>query len=316
MEPKKIAVEEVDTAYDLMHKMVHRTPILRSRLLDESTGCTLFVKTENFQRTGSFKMRGASHAVAVLSPEQKEKGVLTHSSGNFAQALALAAKDQGVKAYIVMPENAPKVKVAAVRDYGAEIITSGSRPLDREEMAEEVRQRTGATFIHPSNDRAVILGQATCAYEFHQDRPDLHVIMAPVGGGGLIAGTILATQLLNPSCSIIGAEPFNVDDAYRSLQSRKIETNASAQTIADGLRTNLGDINFPIILGGLERIIRVEEAEIIEAMQWIWERMKLVAEPSAAVPLAAVLKEKERFAGKKVGLILSGGNVDVSDLPF
>jgi threonine dehydratase len=316
MDVKHIEPEEVAKALELFQHLVHRTPILESRLLNELTGCSIYVKTENFQRTGSFKMRGASHAVAILSSEQKGKGVLTHSSGNFAQALALAAKNQGVKAYIVMPENAPKVKVAAVNDYGAEIIVSGSRPLDREEMAEEVRQRTGATFIHPSNDRAVILGQATCAYEFHQDCPDLDIIIAPVGGGGLIAGTILATQTLSPSCKVLGAEPLNVDDAYRSLQSGRIETNSSSNTIADGLRTNLGDINFPIIQGGLERIIRVEESEIIHAMKWIWERMKLVAEASAAVPLAAVLKEKEYFVGKKVGLILSGGNVDVEDLPF
>jgi threonine dehydratase len=307
---------EVVTCQDRIQDFVHRTPVLTSTLLNDYSGAELYFKCENFQKMGAFKIRGATNAVLQLNAAQKHKGVLTHSSGNFAQALALAARDQGIKAYIVMPENAPQVKVNAVRDYGAEIIMCHSDPSSRESMAEEVRVRTGATFIHPSDNKDVIIGQGTAALELFQDYQDLDFLVVPVGGGGLIGGSILAAQAIAPMCKVIGAEPFEADDAFRSLASGKIELNLSTNTIADGLRTYLGEHNFPIILAGVERIVRLKEGEIVSAMRLIWERMKIIVEPSSAICLAAVLSEKEQFAGKRVGILLSGGNVDLAKLPF
>ncbi|MGF1555576.1 threonine ammonia-lyase [Paucihalobacter sp.] len=295
---------------------IHRTPVLKSQLLNHMSGANVFFKCENFQKMGAFKMRGAANAILSLSEAERQKGVVTHSSGNFAQAVALAAKQLGVKAYIVMPKNAPQVKKNAVRAYGGEIIESESTPKAREKMADKIQKETGATFLHPSNQDEVIYGNATAAMELLEDHPDLNVILAPVGGGGLIAGTALATHYFSEKCKVIGGEPAQADDAYRSLKLGKIEFNESVNTIADGLRTNLGDRNFPIIQKHVEKIIRVEEDEIIKAMQLIWERMKIIIEPSCAVPFAAVLKEKHQFKNKNIGIILSGGNVDVRNLPF
>lgn len=295
---------------------IHETPVLTSQLLDDIAGCSLSFKCENFQKMGAFKMRGAANAIASLTHEEREKGVVTHSSGNFAQAVALAAKRLNVKAYIVMPENAPQVKKEAVRAYQGEIVECASTPEAREETAERIKNETGATFLHPSNQDEVILGNGTAAIELLQDQPDLDVILAPVGGGGLISGIALAAHFFGNHCKVIGAEPFEADDAYRSLQSGKIERNTTTNTVADGLRTYLGDRNFPIIQKYVDRIIRVEEEEIISAMKLIWERMKIIIEPSCAVPFAAVLREKEKFKSKKIGIILSGGNVDVTKLPF
>lgn len=300
-----------------IQEYIHRTPVLKSRLLDEQSGASLFFKCENFQRMGAFKMRGAVHAIVKLSPEKQSKGVVTHSSGNFAQAVSLAASSIGIEAHIVMPQNAPQVKKNAVRDYGGKIYESGNHILDRENLADEIAAKTGASFLHPSNDLDVILGQGTAAVELLQDQTDLDIILAPVGGGGLLAGTALACHFLGKEgCLSIGAEPLEADDAYRSLKSGKIENNETANTIADGLRTNLGDINFPIIQKYVDQILRVEEEEIVAAMRLIWERMKIIVEPSCAVPFAAVLKNKEQFKDKKVGIVLSGGNVDLSNLPF
>lgn len=295
---------------------IHRTPVLTSQLLNDMSGANVFFKCENFQKMGAFKMRGAANAILSLSEAERQKGVVTHSSGNFAQAVALAAKQLGVKAYIVMPENAPQVKKNAVRAYGGEIIESESTPAAREAMADKIQKETGATFLHPSNQDEVIYGNATAAMELLEDHPDLDVIMAPVGGGGLIAGTALAAYYFSKNCKVIGGEPAKADDAYRSLNSGKIELNETVNTIADGLRTNLGDRNFPIIQKHVEKIIRVEEDEIINAMRLIWERMKIIIEPSCAVPFAALLKEKHQFKNKNIGIILSGGNVDVKNLPF
>ena len=295
---------------------IHRTPVLSSRLLNALSGADLYFKCENLQRMGAFKMRGAMHAVLNLSPEQQQKGVVTHSSGNFAQALALAAQTLGIKAYIVMPSNAPAVKKRAVADYGGAITECPPTLADREATASRIIQETGATFLHPFDNDDVILGQGTAAMELLEEQPGLDYILAPVGGGGLIAGTALAVHFFGKNCQTIGAEPFEVDDAYRSLQSGKIENNESANTLADGLKTNLGEKTFPIIREYVERIIRVEEAEIVAAMQLIWERMKIIVEPSGAVPFAALLREKEKFGKKKIGVILSGGNVDLTKLPF
>ena len=295
---------------------IHKTPVLTSELIDDMCEANVFFKCENFQKMGAFKMRGATNAILSLTEAQRNKGVVTHSSGNFAQALSLAAKKIGVKAFIIMPENAPLVKKNAVIAYEGKIIECDSNPVAREEMAEKVRIEKDATFIHPSNNDDVIYGQGTAAMELLEDYPQLDYIFTPVGGGGLIAGTILAAKYFSEKCKVVGGEPKNVDDAYRSLQSGKIEFNESTNTIADGLRTFLGDRNFPIIKEGVEKIIRVEEEEIINAMKLIWERMKIVVEPSSAVAFAALLKNKKDYKNKDIGIIISGGNVDVTNLPF
>ncbi|MCT8338811.1 pyridoxal-phosphate dependent enzyme [Flavobacteriaceae bacterium TK19130] len=308
--------KEVKKAYDNVKNHVHQTPVLTSTLLNDLSGASLFFKCENFQRMGAFKMRGATNALVSLSVAQKEKGVVTHSSGNFAQALSLAAKTIGIPAYIVMPSNAPSVKKAAVKTYGGQITECEPTLKAREAAAKKIQQEKQATFIHPSNDMDVILGNATSAYELLQKHPDLDVIVSPVGGGGLIAGTGLAAKYFGKNCDVWGAEPENADDAYRSLQSGSIETNAETDTVADGLRTTLGHVNFPIIQETVKGIILVSEEAIIAALRLIWERLKIVVEPSSAVTLAAILKEKKRFQGKKVGIIVSGGNVDLNNLPF
>lgn len=308
--------KELQDCQKRIHKYVHRTPVLTSRLLDKMVEATIFFKCENFQRMGAFKMRGAASAISKLSETQKAKGVITHSSGNFAQALALAAKSLHVKAYIIMPSTAPQVKKDAVIGYGGQIIECPPTLEDREQTTDKIKKETGATFIHPSNDLDVIIGQGTAAVELLEEYSDVDYIFTPVGGGGLIAGTALAANYFGKQCKVIGGEPFEVDDAYRSLQSGNIETNLTTNTIADGLKTKLGTINFPIIKKYVSEIIRVEEQEIIEAMKLIWERMKIIIEPSCAVPFAALLKEKERFKHKKIGVILSGGNVDLKNLPF
>lgn len=295
---------------------IHHTPILTSSLINEMAGAEIFFKCENFQKMGAFKMRGAANAILSLTEEQQKNGVVTHSSGNFAQALSLAARNLGVPAYIVMPNTAPEVKKAAVRTYAGQITECPSTLKDREETANTIEKNTGATFIHPSNDLDVILGQGTAAIELLLEQPELHTVICPVGGGGLIAGSSLAVKYFGKNCNCIGAEPMEADDAWRSLNTGKIEENDSAETIADGLKTQLGDINFPIILENVSEIIRVEEKEILEAMVLIWERMKIIVEPSSATTLAAILKEKNRFKDQKIGIIISGGNVDLSKLPF
>ena len=308
--------KDLEETYGRINPYVHRTNVLTSSFIDDLVGAEVFFKCENFQKMGAFKMRGATNAILQLSKEHREAGVVTHSSGNFAQALSLAAKNLDVKAYIVMPENAPQVKKDAVLGYGGIITESESTPEARENEAARIQKETGASFIHPSNDIDVILGNATATMELLENYPNLNYVFAPVGGGGLIAGTALSVEYFGSDCKTIGAEPFAVDDAYRSLQSGKIEFNQTTNTIADGLKTNLGDQNFPIIKKLVSEIIRVEESEIIAAMKLVWERMKIVIEPSSAVALAALIKEKDRFQNKRIGIILSGGNVDLSNLPF
>lgn len=308
--------ENILETHSRIKPYIHNTPVLSSRMINDLVGAEIFFKCENFQKMGAFKMRGATNAVMQLSEEQKSKGVVTHSSGNFAQALSLAAKSLGVKAYIIMPFNAPQVKKDAVRGYGGEIIECEATLAAREAAAKQIEASTGATFIHPSNDINVILGQGTAALELLSEQSSLNCIFTPVGGGGLIAGTALAVKYFAQNCQTIGGEPFEADDAYRSLQSGKIESNAETNTIADGLKTQLGNQNFPIIKENVEKIIRVTEKEISDAMRLIWERLKIVCEPSSAVALAALIKEKESYRGKKIGVIISGGNVDLDHLPF
>ena len=311
-----ITLRELEEIHQKIQPYIHRTTVFTSQLLNGITEAELFFKCENFQKMGAFKMRGAASAILNLSPEKQQKGVVTHSSGNFAQAVSLAAKNIGVPAYIVMPSSAPQVKRDAVKGYGGKITLCPPNLAAREKAAEKIIEETGATFVHPSNDLDVIYGQGTAALELLQDHSDLDIVVTPVGGGGLIAGTAVAVSNSSKKCKTIGAEPFEADDAYRSLQSGSIETNETTNTVADGLRTQLGDKNFPIIKEHVSEIIRVKEAEIIAALRLIWERMKIIVEPSSAVALAAVLREKEKLRGKKVGIIISGGNVDLQNLPF
>ncbi len=307
--------KELQSCASRIKPYIHRTPILSSRILNEMVGATIYFKCENFQRMGAYKIRGAMNAILLLTKEEQKNGVVTHSSGNFAQALSLAAQSLGVPAYIVMPNNAPKVKRAAVEYYGGKITLCEPTIESRVTEANKLALEKGATFIHPSNDLNVIIGQGTAALELIEDQPNLDFIVAPVGGGGLIAGSALAISNFTPGCTLIGGEPFAVDDAYRSLKSGKIEYNTSTDTIADGLKTILGDNTFPIIQKYVSRITRVTEEEIIETMYLIWERLKIIIEPSSAVAFAAILKEKQTYKGKKVGVLISGGNVDFSNLP-
>ena len=295
---------------------IHKTPVLSSSAINKQSGASIFFKCENFQKMGAFKMRGATNAILQLSDHAQERGVVTHSSGNMAQAVSLGAKQLGITAYIVMPSNAPAVKKAAVREYGGIITECFPSMAAREAAVEKIIADTGASFIHPSDDLNVILGQGTAAMELIEEHPDLDYILVPVGGGGLLAGTALAAHHLSDKTQVIGGEPMEADDAYRSLEAGKIMYNETADTIADGLRTHLGDVNFPIIQDQVHSIIRVTEEEITSAMRLIWERMKIIIEPSCAVPLAAVLKESSRFADQQVGIIISGGNVDLTNLPF
>jgi len=308
--------QQLIDCHERIKPFIHNTPVLTSRLINEIAGADLYFKCENFQRMGAFKMRGAANAIMQLTDEQKQNGVVTHSSGNFAQALSLSAQSLGVKAYIVMPNSAPKVKKEAVKGYGGILVECESTLEARERESDCIVKEHGATFIHPSNDDHVILGQGTACKELLELQPNLDYVVTPVGGGGLIAGTALAARYFGNNCKTIGGEPFEVDDAYRSLLSGKIETNITTNTIADGLKTQLGDRNFPVIQKYVDEIVRVTEDEIISAMRLIWERLKIVCEPSSAVALAAVLKKKDDLANKKVGIIISGGNVDLSHLPF
>ncbi len=301
---------------DHLKPFIHRTPVLTSRQLNEITGCSLYFKCENFQKTGSFKIRGAMNAVMNLTGEQMKKGVVTHSSGNFAQALAYAAKRLGISAKIVMPGNVIPSKRDAVLGYDAEVIYSGNTPQDRENKCEEIRKSSGAEFIHPSNDINVITGHSSCAIELIQDSETLDYVITPVGGGGLLSGISLGFFHFSPGTKIIAGEPLNADDAFQSLAAGKIIPVSDPNTIADGLRTSLGDITFPLIKQFVEKIITVTEDEIVNAMRLVWERMKIIIEPSSAVAFAALLKNIEEFKNKKIGIIVSGGNVDMLRLPF
>ena len=299
-----------------IQEYVHRTPVLINHTISKMAGCELFFKCENFQRIGAFKMRGATNAVLQLTEEEKTKGVTTHSSGNHAQALALAARNASVVARIVMPNTSPQVKQDAVVGYGAEIIFCEPTLSDREATVQKVIGEKGCILIHPYNDYRIIAGQATCAKELLDEIATLDAIMAPVGGGGLLSGTALSAHYFGKNVSVIGAEPENADDAYRSFKSGELQPIDNPNTIADGLRTSLGDKGFGIIKKYVDDILTVSEEEIRQAMRLIWERMKIIVEPSSAVPLAAVLKHKDSFSEQRIGIIISGGNVDVKQLPF
>ena len=295
---------------------INRTPVLQFDFINNLCNCNVYFKCENFQKTGSFKIRAASNALKSLSKKSKEKGVITHSSGNFAQGLACASNLQNINAYIVMPENAPRIKKNSVLKYDINLIECKSTLEAREKTTSNILLENDLHFIHPSNDIDVILGNSTIGTELLEEHPDLDYILAPIGGGGLISGIAIASDILSNKCEVIGVEPKQVDDAYRSLKSGKIEYNASTNTIADGLRTNLGDINFPIIKKLISKIICVKEDEIINAMKIFIEKLNVVIEPSSAVALAGLIAKKELYKNKKVGGVISGGNVDLDNLPI
>ncbi|MFT5031765.1 MAG: threonine dehydratase, partial [Candidatus Binatia bacterium] len=313
---KPPTINDIRLAAERIRPYAHRTPILTCSAIDELCDAKLYFKCENFQKVGAFKFRGATNAVFSLSDDEAARGVATHSSGNHAAALALAARMRGVPAHIVMPDNAPAVKKDAVAGYGANITFCQPTLQAREETLAGVIERTGAALVHPYDDDRVIAGQGTAALELCEDIPDLDVVMTPVGGGGLLAGTAIAVAAASPTTKTIAAEPVNADDACRSLQAGRIIPSENPKTIADGLLTSLGERNFPIIQAGVSAILTVSEDEIIDAMRLIWERMKIVVEPSGCVPLAAICVRRAEIPGRRIGVILSGGNVDLARLPW
>ena len=310
------AYTDVVEAHLLVEQFVHRTPILVSESINHITGGELYFKCENFQKVGAFKFRGAANAVMSLSDEKSRRGVGTHSSGNHAAALALAARIRGVDAYVVMPENAPEIKKKAVAGYGAKLTFCKPTLEARESAMAQVIAQTGATEIHPYDNFEVIAGQGTAAKELLEDETRLDLVLAPVGGGGLLAGSALAVKHLSAETRLIGCEPEGADDAYRSFRKGEIIPSVNPKTIADGLLTSLGQRNFTIIKDKVDDIVTVSEESIIQAMRLIWERMKIIIEPSSAVPLAAILERKVDVENQKAGIIISGGNLDLGNLPF
>ncbi len=309
-------IEAINEAAKRIAPYIHRTPVLTSLSINGILNSQLYFKCENFQKVGAFKYRGATNAIHQLSPTQLQNGVATHSSGNHAQALALAAKIKNIEAYIVMPANAPKIKKDAVIGYGANVIECEPTLEAREETLNRVIKDKKAHFIHPYNNFNIIEGQASAAKELIENAPNLDYIIAPVGGGGLLSGTSLSVKYFSPNTRTIGAEPTGADDAYRSFKAGEIIPSIKPETIADGLLTSLGSLTFPIILAHVEQILTVKDSVTIEAMKLIWQRMKIIVEPSAAVALAVVMDNQHLFNGKKIGVILSGGNVDFDTLPF
>ena len=307
---KQPDLQDIRSAHQRIRPHIHKTPVMTCTALDQMVGAKLFFKCENFQKTGAFKFRGACNAIFSLSGQEASRGVVTHSSGNHAAALSLAACKRGISARIVMPYNASAVKIAAVKSYCGIITFCEPTPTSRENAAEQIIRETGAILIHPSNDYRIIAGQGTSALELMEEIENLDFLLAPVGGGGLLSGTAIAAKALNPKIKVIGCEPKNADDAYRSIKAGRIIPSENPNTIADGLRTSLGDKTFPIIRDLVDEILLATEEEIITAMRYFFERMKIVAEPSAAVPLSVLLSHKLNVADKNVGIIISGGNVD------
>jgi threonine dehydratase len=308
----KITKASIEAAAIRIAPYIHNTPIMTCKSINALYGLDLYFKCENFQKIGAFKIRGGMNASLQLTKEQLEKGVATHSSGNHAQALAFAAKMLGIKAYIVMPESSPQVKVNAVRGYGAEVTICASNQAARESTLQSIVDLTGATFIHPYDNDEVITGQATCVKEMIEAMPDVDIVVTPVGGGGLLSGTCLGAHYFKPGLKVFAGEPEGAADAVLSIQSGKVEKAPFVNTIADGLLTTLSERTLEIIQAHVADILLVSEDEIKAALRLVYERMKIIIEPSCAVPLAAVLKNAHLFKGKKVGIILTGGNVDLS----
>ena len=310
------SLKDIREAHCRIRPFIHRTPVMSSRLINEMYGAQIFFKCENFQKVGAFKFRGATNAVLQLTQQEKEAGVITHSSGNHAAALALAARSAGVKAYVVMPSNAPEVKKSAVKGYGAEITFCQPTQQAREQTTAGIMAKTGATLIHPYDNFNVICGQGTAAIELLEEIPGLDIVIAPVGGGGLLSGTSTAVKGINPRVQVFGAEPLNANDAYMSFTSGRLHPSLPPGTIADGLLTSLSELTFAVIRRNVDNIYTVKEESIIASMRLIWERMKIIAEPSSAVPLAVIMENPGIFRDKKTGIIISGGNVELGKLPF
>jgi threonine dehydratase len=309
-------LKTIRAAHERIRAHIHRTPVLTSSRLDEASGASLFFKCENFQKIGAFKARGATNAVFSLDDATARRGVATHSSGNHGAALARAAKLRGIPAHIVMPSNSAKVKVRAVETYGARIVFCEPTEAARESACADVIAKTGATLIHSFENEDVIAGQATAAVELLEDVPDVDLVMCPVGGGGLLSGTAVAVESMRPKIKVIAVEPANADDAAQSFRAGRLIRTEKKFTIADGLRTNVGAPNFAIIQHYVDDIVTVGEEAIVTAMRTIWETMKIIIEPSAAVPYAAILESKIDVGGKRAGIILTGGNIDLDALPW
>ena len=309
-------LKDIQSAYKRIRPFIHRTPVLTSQQLNRIFDCELFFKCENFQKVGAFKFRGATNAVLSLPAEQKKHGVVTHSSGNHAAALALAATMNGIKAFIVMPENAPSVKKDAVAGYGASIIFCKPTLQSREETCRKIMEKEGATLIHPYDNFNVICGQGTASLELLEEKPDIDTVVAPVGGGGLMSGTSTCVKGLNSRIMVFGAEPVNANDAWKSFKTGILMPSVNPLTIADGLLTSLSELTFSVIRRNADDIFTVKEESIISSMKLVWERMKIIIEPSSATVLAVIMENQDFFRGRKIGLILSGGNVDLRRLPF
>ena len=309
-------LDDMLAAHERIKPYIHRTPVLTSSFLNELTGAELFFKCENFQKAGAFKVRGASNAVFGLTDDMLEKGVATHSSGNHALSLSYAAGRRGIPCTVVMPRTAPQAKKDAVIGYGGKIIECAPSTSSREEVFAEVVRETGAEFVHPYNDPRVIAGQGTCACELISQVDGLDAVMAPIGGGGMISGTCLTLSNLAPKVTVYAAEPEQADDAARSFKAGYIIADDAPVTVADGLKVPLKELTWHFVSNHVTDILTASEDEIIAAMKLIWKRMKIVMEPSSAVPLATILKNKDTFAGKRVGVIITGGNVDLDLLPW
>jgi threonine dehydratase len=316
LDTPNLTIEDVKEAHARIRPYIHRTPVLTSSYLDDRTGARLFFKCENFQKAGAFKVRGACNAVFGLSDEQAKNGVCTHSSGNHALSLSYAAGQRGIPCNVVMPRTAPEAKKAAVRGYGGKITECEPSTSSREEVFARVQAETGGEFVHPYNDPRVITGQATCSLELMQEVEDLDAIVAPIGGGGMISGTCLTLSNIAPDVEIYAAEPKQADDACRSFKAGHIIADDAPVTVADGLKVPLKENTWHYVSNFVTDILTASEEEIIAAMKLTWERMKIVMEPSCAVPLAVILKNPDIFAGKKVGVIITGGNVDLDKLPW
>jgi len=307
---------DIQSAHQRISNFIHNTPILTCENINLDSDANLFFKCDNFQKTGSFKIRGATNTILQLSKEQLTNGVLTTSSGNHGAAVASAAKKLGANVKVVMPDNTPKVKVDNVQRFGGEIIFCDPNIKSRENTLNKIVKEDGSTIVHPYNDEKIIAGQGTAAKELLEKIPDLDIIIAPVSGGGLLAGTLLAAKAINSNIKVYGAEPKNADDTYQSIKRKKIVPNKTTDTIADGLRAQVGTITFPIIQKHVDGIILVSEEMIIQSMRMVWQRLKIIIEPSCSIVLAAILTNKKQFYNKRIGLILTGGNVDLDTLPW
>ena len=311
-----VTLKDIESAHERIRPFIHRTPDLTNSSIDNLIGAKLFFKCENFQKAGSFKIRGASNAVELLSDEEFKRGVATTSSGNHGAALSMAVTRRGGKTKVVMPHNTPKIKVNNVERNGGEVVWCEPDQKYRESVLKDVVNETGATVVHPYNDERIMAGQGTCAKELLEDVPDLDSIVSPVSGGGLLSGSLLAAKNMKSSITVYGAEPEEADDAYQSLKLGRIVPNKTINTICDGLRAQIGSKTFPVIQNLVDDIIPIGEEDIINALRMIWERLKIIVEPSCSIALALIIKNKQLFKGRNVGLIMSGGNLDLDNLPW